>query len=147
MLLPARTRIQRGVNRLLYGERDDLVEVGVVVHRVHVGPVGIDPLRLAGRRARVADRLELVDVRLGLSDCHLLGQGVEEHADALGVGRGLLRRRLAFEEPAQTAGVDNPDRNWFWRRLATGVTIATVVGFALVPIVFLTGAMPKPVHP
>jgi succinate dehydrogenase / fumarate reductase cytochrome b subunit len=46
---------------------------------------------------------------------------------------------------AQTAGVDNPDRNWFWRRLASGVTIVTVIGFALVPTLFWTGALPKPV--
>jgi succinate dehydrogenase / fumarate reductase cytochrome b subunit len=45
---------------------------------------------------------------------------------------------------AQTAGVDNPDRNWFWRRLATAVTLVTVVGFALVPTLFWTGALPKP---
>jgi succinate dehydrogenase / fumarate reductase, cytochrome b subunit len=46
---------------------------------------------------------------------------------------------------AQTAGVDNPDRNWFWRRLATGVTVATVVGFAAVPILFAANVLPKPV--
>ena len=46
---------------------------------------------------------------------------------------------------AQTSGVDNPDRNWFWRRLATGVTAITVIGFALVPTLFWTGALPKPV--
>lgn len=45
----------------------------------------------------------------------------------------------------QTAGVDNPDRNWFWRRLATGVTLVTVIGFALVPTLFWTGALPRPV--
>jgi succinate dehydrogenase / fumarate reductase cytochrome b subunit len=45
---------------------------------------------------------------------------------------------------AQTAGVDNPDRNWFWRRLASGVTVVTVIGFALVPTLFWTGALPKP---
>jgi succinate dehydrogenase / fumarate reductase cytochrome b subunit len=47
---------------------------------------------------------------------------------------------------AQTAGVDNPDRNWFWRRLATGVTLLTVVGFALVPILYAFDALPKPVR-
>jgi succinate dehydrogenase / fumarate reductase cytochrome b subunit len=46
---------------------------------------------------------------------------------------------------AQTAGVDNPDRNWFWRRLATAVTLITVIGFALVPTLFWTGALPKPI--
>jgi succinate dehydrogenase / fumarate reductase cytochrome b subunit len=45
---------------------------------------------------------------------------------------------------AQTSGVDNPDRNWFWRRLATGVTVATVVGFALIPILYWADALPKP---
>jgi succinate dehydrogenase / fumarate reductase cytochrome b subunit len=45
---------------------------------------------------------------------------------------------------AQTAGVDNPDRNWFWRRLASGVTLVTVIGFALIPTLFWTGALPKP---
>jgi succinate dehydrogenase / fumarate reductase cytochrome b subunit len=47
---------------------------------------------------------------------------------------------------AQTAGVDNPDRNWFWRRLATVTALLVVVGFALIPILFWTGALPKPVH-
>ena len=48
---------------------------------------------------------------------------------------------------AQTAGADNPDRNWFWRRLATAVTVITVVGFALVPILYLADVFPKPVGP
>jgi succinate dehydrogenase cytochrome b subunit len=43
---------------------------------------------------------------------------------------------------AQTAGMDNPDRNWFWRRQASVVTAAVVIGFSLVPILFLTGALP-----
>jgi succinate dehydrogenase / fumarate reductase, cytochrome b subunit len=47
---------------------------------------------------------------------------------------------------AQTAGVDNPDRNWFWRRLASAATLVTVIGFALVPTLFWTGALPKPVR-
>jgi len=46
---------------------------------------------------------------------------------------------------AQTAGVDNPDRNWFWRRFATAVTLFVVVGFALVPILYWADALPKPV--
>jgi succinate dehydrogenase / fumarate reductase cytochrome b subunit len=58
-----------------------------------------------------------------------------------------LHLNHALWSGAQTAGVDNPDRNWFWRRLASGVTVATVVGFALVPILFATDALPKPVHP
>ena len=46
---------------------------------------------------------------------------------------------------AQTAGVDSPDRNWFWRRTAAGVAVVTVVGFALVPILYWADALPKPV--
>ena len=57
-----------------------------------------------------------------------------------------LHLNHALWSGAQTAGVDNPDRNWFWRRLATGVALFVTVGFALIPIVFLTGALPKPVH-
>jgi succinate dehydrogenase / fumarate reductase cytochrome b subunit len=48
---------------------------------------------------------------------------------------------------AQTAGVDNPDRNWFWRRFATGLTVLVVVGFALIPILYAFDALPKPVTP
>jgi succinate dehydrogenase / fumarate reductase cytochrome b subunit len=48
---------------------------------------------------------------------------------------------------AQTAGIDNPDRNWFWRRLATILTVLTVVGFAAIPILFATDALPKPLTP
>ena len=44
---------------------------------------------------------------------------------------------------AQTAGIDNPDRNWFWRRMASGVTLVTVIGFSLVPILFALDALPK----
>jgi succinate dehydrogenase / fumarate reductase cytochrome b subunit len=58
-----------------------------------------------------------------------------------------LHLNHALWSGAQTAGVDNPDRNWFWRRLATGVTVATVVGFALIPLLFAFDALPKPVHP
>jgi succinate dehydrogenase / fumarate reductase cytochrome b subunit len=46
---------------------------------------------------------------------------------------------------AQTAGVDSPDRNWFWRRTAAGAAIVTVVGFALIPILYWADALPKPV--
>jgi succinate dehydrogenase / fumarate reductase cytochrome b subunit len=45
---------------------------------------------------------------------------------------------------AQTAGVDNPDRNWFWRQLASGVTLVTVIGFICIPLLFASGALPKP---
>jgi succinate dehydrogenase / fumarate reductase, cytochrome b subunit len=46
---------------------------------------------------------------------------------------------------AQTAGMDNPDRNWFWRRLASGVTIVTVMGFVCIPLLFAFDALPKPI--
>jgi succinate dehydrogenase / fumarate reductase cytochrome b subunit len=46
---------------------------------------------------------------------------------------------------AQTAGMDSPDRNWFWRRTASTLAVVTVVGFAAVPILFATNALPKPV--
>jgi succinate dehydrogenase / fumarate reductase cytochrome b subunit len=55
-----------------------------------------------------------------------------------------LHLNHALWSGAQTAGVDNPDRNWFWRRLATSVTIVTVAGFALIPILFASNALPKP---
>jgi succinate dehydrogenase / fumarate reductase cytochrome b subunit len=46
----------------------------------------------------------------------------------------------------QTAGIDNPDRNWFWRRVTSAASVLTVVGFAVIPILFIAGALPKPVH-
>jgi succinate dehydrogenase / fumarate reductase cytochrome b subunit len=45
---------------------------------------------------------------------------------------------------AQTAGVDNPDRNWFWRRLASVFTVVTVAGFITIPLVFAFGGLPRP---
>ena len=42
----------------------------------------------------------------------------------------------------QTLGLDNPDRNKFLRLLATGLTIAIIIGFIAVPISFMSGAMP-----
>ncbi|MDQ2797096.1 MAG: succinate dehydrogenase cytochrome b subunit [Actinomycetota bacterium] len=45
----------------------------------------------------------------------------------------------------QTAGIDNPDRNWFWRRLAAAVAVVTVIGFAAVPILFAANVLPRPV--
>jgi succinate dehydrogenase / fumarate reductase cytochrome b subunit len=46
---------------------------------------------------------------------------------------------------AQTAGMDNPDRNWFWRRTASILAVVTVVGFAAIPILYATDALPHPV--
>ncbi|MHB8658273.1 MAG: hypothetical protein ACYC91_10035 [Solirubrobacteraceae bacterium] len=45
---------------------------------------------------------------------------------------------------AQTAGTDNPDRNWLWRRLAMSLALAATTGFALVPILFGAGGLPQP---
>lgn len=42
----------------------------------------------------------------------------------------------------QTLGWDNPDRNATLRMVATGVTVAIVIGFAAVPVSFLSGQMP-----
>jgi len=42
----------------------------------------------------------------------------------------------------QTLGLDNPDRNKFLRMLATGLTIAIIIGFITVPISFMFGMMP-----
>ena len=41
----------------------------------------------------------------------------------------------------QTLGLDNPDRNQALRLIATGVTIAIIVGFIAVPLSFLSGQM------
>jgi hypothetical protein len=41
--------------------------------------------------------------------------------------------------------MDNPDRNWFWRRTASTLAVLTVVGFAAIPILLATDALPKPV--
>jgi succinate dehydrogenase / fumarate reductase cytochrome b subunit len=46
----------------------------------------------------------------------------------------------------QTAGIDNPDRNWFWRRSTNIVALVTTVGFAVIPILFIADVFPKPVH-
>ena len=45
----------------------------------------------------------------------------------------------------QTLGLDNPDRNKPLRLLATGITVAIVLGFIAVPIAFMSGNMPEAV--
>ena len=42
----------------------------------------------------------------------------------------------------QTLGLDNPDRNRMLRTVAVVLTIVITAGFAVVPMAFLTGAMP-----
>ena len=44
----------------------------------------------------------------------------------------------------QTLGVDNPDRNHVLRAFAVGASVVLFLGFALVPISFGIGAMPRP---
>jgi succinate dehydrogenase / fumarate reductase cytochrome b subunit len=48
---------------------------------------------------------------------------------------------------AQTMGMDNPDRNWFWRRQAAVLSVVVAVGFAAVPVLFLVGALPDAKSP
>ena len=45
----------------------------------------------------------------------------------------------------QTLGLDNPDRNKMLRMLATGLTLAIVLGFISIPIAFMSGQMPEPI--
>jgi succinate dehydrogenase / fumarate reductase cytochrome b subunit len=42
----------------------------------------------------------------------------------------------------QTAGLDNPDRNWFLRRFAAVATLIIAIGFAVPPILFLFNVLP-----
>ena len=44
----------------------------------------------------------------------------------------------------QTLGLDNPDRNRFFRILATASAVVLFVGFAAVPLLFFLGEMPPP---
>lgn len=62
------------------------------------------------------------------------------------VGMVGLHFRHGLWSANQTAGLDNPDRNWFWRTLGTTVTVVVVVGFAIVPVLVFTGALPDPVE-
>ena len=47
----------------------------------------------------------------------------------------------------QTLGLDNPDRNKALRAFAVVATIALLIGFASLPIVFFVGDMPAPPDP
>lgn len=46
----------------------------------------------------------------------------------------------------QTLGLDNPDRNKMLRAVAAVFAIGVAIGFAIIPISFLTGSMPEPVE-
>lgn len=55
--------------------------------------------------------------------------------------------RHALWSVTQTAGWDKPNRNPTLRRGATFVAGAVTVGFAAIPILFWTGALPSPIVP
>ena len=46
----------------------------------------------------------------------------------------------------QTLGLDNPDRNKLLRGFAAGAAIILAIGFAVVPLAFMFGALPEPVQ-
>jgi len=68
----------------------------------------------------------------------------------VGIGYILVMIVLAFHlnhgvwSLFQTLGLDNPDRNKILRLVATGLTIAIVLGFISIPLSFMTGMMPEP---
>ena len=55
-----------------------------------------------------------------------------------------LHLHHALWSAAQTTGMDSPYRNWFWRRTATAITAAVVIGFVAVPILFFAEVLPEP---
>jgi len=44
----------------------------------------------------------------------------------------------------QTLGLDNPDRNKMLRGFAVAAAVALAIGFAIVPLSFMSGALPSP---
>ncbi len=55
-----------------------------------------------------------------------------------------LHLRHAFWSVTQTAGWDKPNRNTTFRRTATFMACFIAVGFAAIPLLFWTGALPQP---
>jgi succinate dehydrogenase / fumarate reductase cytochrome b subunit len=55
-----------------------------------------------------------------------------------------MHLRHAIWSLCQTLGLDNPERNFGIRMGANALTLVIVVGFALVPILFFTGALGEP---
>jgi succinate dehydrogenase / fumarate reductase cytochrome b subunit len=55
-----------------------------------------------------------------------------------------LHLNHALWSGTQTTGLDNPDRNWFLRRLASVTAVTVTAGFAAIPILLATDALPKP---
>jgi succinate dehydrogenase / fumarate reductase cytochrome b subunit len=52
--------------------------------------------------------------------------------------------RHALWSITQTAGWDKPNRNATLRRTATVVAWGVTIGFAAIPLLFFTGALPEP---
>ena len=52
-----------------------------------------------------------------------------------------MHLRHALWSLCQTLGLDNPERNFGIRMGANGLTLVIVVGFALIPVLFFTGAL------
>lgn len=120
--LSARTMFWTGVAILVF----------VVFHILHFTTGTIDPTPIVGGEvyANAYGAFEewwLVAIYLGA------------------VGLVGLHLYHALWSATQTTGVDNPDRNWFWRKLATVTTLGVVAGFAVVPALFFAGALPEPV--
>ncbi len=55
-----------------------------------------------------------------------------------------MHLRHAIWSLCQTFGLDNPERNFGIRMGANALTLVIVVGFALVPVLFFTGALGEP---
>ncbi len=55
-----------------------------------------------------------------------------------------MHLRHAIWSLCQTLGLDSPERNLGIRMGANGLTLVIVVGFALVPVLFFTGALGEP---
>jgi succinate dehydrogenase / fumarate reductase cytochrome b subunit len=55
-----------------------------------------------------------------------------------------MHLRHAIWSLCQTLGLDSPERNFGIRMGANGLTLVIVVGFALVPVLFFTGALAEP---
>jgi len=55
-----------------------------------------------------------------------------------------MHLRHALWSLCQTLGLDNPERNFGIRMGANGLTLVIVVGFALIPVLFFTGALGEP---
>ncbi len=55
-----------------------------------------------------------------------------------------MHLRHAIWSLCQTMGLDNPERNFGIRMGANGLTLVIVFGFALIPVLFFTGALGEP---